>query len=55
MIFTEFSESGVNPKMVWLPGIPNPTGNMYITSGSNKNHISITSFSKVSIAIHPSQ
>ena len=28
---------------------------MYITISSYKNHISITSFSLVSIAIHPSQ
>ena len=35
-----FSESWLNAKMVWLPGIL-PNGNMNITSGSNKNHISI--------------
>ena len=46
MIFTEFSESRFSESK---------TGNMYITSGSNKNHISITRSVFVSIFVHPSQ
>ena len=38
MIFTEFSESWPNPKMVWFPGRI-PICKLYVTSGGNKNHI----------------